>query len=86
MSAIQISETERNYAVFIDQLPDLIDKHQGQFVLLHAEKIEGFFSSLVNALSEGSKRFGEGNFSVQEVADEVESLGFYSYAGGSLQA
>lgn len=86
MSAIQISETERNYAAFVDQLPVLIDKHHGEFALLHAGTIVGFFTSLVKALSEGSKLFGQGNFSVQEVADEVESLGFYSYAGGSLQA
>lgn len=86
MATIPVSETERNYAAFLSQLRDLIDDHRGKFALLHTQKVQGFFDSPVHAVIEGNRRFGSGSYSVQEVTDEIESLGFYSYAGGSVQA
>jgi hypothetical protein len=86
MSAIPKTESERNYAAFISQLPDLVDTHGGQFALLHAQKVVEYFESAADAVIEGTRRFGRGQYSVQEVTDEIENLGFYSYAGGPLQA
>lgn len=86
MSAIPNSETERNYAAFMSQLPDLLQTHEGQFALLHAQTVVDYFESAADAVLEGMRRFGRGAYSVQEVTGEVENLGFYSYAGGALHA
>jgi len=86
MSAIPKGETERNYAAFMSQLPDLLEKFCGQFALMHGQEIDGFFQSALDAIAVGHEKFGEGGYSVQEVTDEIENLGFYSYAGGAGQA
>jgi hypothetical protein len=70
----------------MSQLPDLVQSHAGQFALLHAQQVVDYFGSAAEAVVEGMKRFGRGEYSVQEVTDEVENLGFYSYAGGALHA
>lgn len=67
-------------------LPKLLDKFKGQYALMHGEKVADYFDNPADAVVEGLKRFGQGAYSVQEVTDAVESLGFYSYAGGSVQA
>jgi len=86
MTAIPRTESERNYAAFMSQLPDLVQSHAGEFALLHAQKVVGYFGSAADAVLEGMRRFGRDAYSVQEVTDEIENLGFYSYAGGALQA
>lgn len=86
MSAIPRTESERNYAAFLSKLPDLLQDHQGKYALIHAQKIEGYYDSAAAAILAGSKSFKLGEYSVQEVTEEVESLGFYSYAGIPLQA
>lgn len=86
MATIPKSETERNYAAFLSQLPDLEQTYGGKFALLHAQKVVEYFDSAADAVMAGMRRFGQGAYSVQEVTGEVENLGFYSYAGGALQA
>lgn len=86
MTAMPQSETERNYAAFISQLPDLVQSHEGQYALLHAQKVVAYFDSAADAVVSGIKRYGRDAYSVQEVTSEIENLGFYSYAGGALQA
>jgi len=86
MSSIPRTESERNYAAFLSQLPDLIPNHRGEYALLHAQKIEGYFDTAATAIIEGNKKFKLGEYSVQEVTEEIESLGFYSYAGVALHA
>ena len=86
MSAQAASETERNFVAFRSMLPSLLEHFKGKFALMHAERVEQYFDNPADAVVEGLKRFGRGEYSVQEVTDSVESLGFYSYAGGSVQA
>ena len=86
MSTAADREIERNYAAFTRQLPELREAHEGEFALLHHEKIEDFFSSAADAVIAGSERFGTGCYSVQQVTDMIENLGFYSYAGSALHA
>lgn len=80
------SQVDRNYDAFAVQLPDLLKTNPGQFVLMNDAAIRGFFSSALAAVDEGARRYGLGKFSVQQVTSEAENLGFYSYAGGALQA
>lgn len=86
MTAIPKTESERNFAAFMSKLPDLLPDHEGQFALLHAQNIVGYFGSAADGVIEGMKRYGADSYSVQEVTDAVEDLGFYSHAGGLLQA
>lgn len=80
------SEIDRNYDAFQALLPDLLPTQFGQFALLNDQRIIALFDSPVAAVTEGIRRFGSGHFSVQEISTVPENLGFYSYAGGPLQA
>ena len=80
------SEVDANYEAFVAELPKILDCRRGQYALLHRRQIVEYHESALDALTEGHRRFGEGDYSVQEVTDESDSLGFYSYAGGAGQA
>jgi hypothetical protein len=86
MSHQSPSEVDINYDAFVQQLPTILEGRRGQFALLHQREIVDYFASAIEAATEGYHRFGEGSYSVQEVTDEADSLGFYSYAGGAGQA
>lgn len=79
-------QVDRNYVVFARELPTLLRSHAGKYVLMHDESVIGFSTSAKAAVSEGMKKFGPGNYSVQEITSQPDDLGFYSYAGGALQA
>jgi hypothetical protein len=80
------SEVDSNYDAFVAQLPNILDRRRGQYALLHQQQIVEYYDGALEAASEGYRRFGEGAYSVQEVTDESDNLGFYSYAGGAGQA
>lgn len=80
------AEIDRNYEAFVASLPELLNSHPGKYALIHGAKVVEFFDTSVAAVIEGMGRFGAGKYSVQEVASDIENLGFYSYAGGSVQA
>lgn len=80
-----VDQVDRNYAVFARELPNLLQTHPGKFAILHDEAVVGFLASAKDAVVEGMKRFGPGNYSVQEITGQPDDLGFYSYAGGALQ-
>ena len=56
------------------------------YALMHDESVVGFTTNVKDAVSDGIRKFGRGNFSVQEITSQADDLGFYSYAGGALQA
>lgn len=80
------NEIDRNYEAFERQLPTLLRTHPGKFALMHDEQIVTFFDNAKAAVSQGLRQFGLGKYSVKEVTSQADDLGFYSYAGGSLQA
>lgn len=80
------SQVDLNYDAFVAQLAEILERRRGQYALLHAGEIVEYFSSAVEAATEGHTKFGEGAYSVQEVTDESDNLGFYSYAGGAGKA
>jgi hypothetical protein len=86
MSTVVECEVDQNFTVFQKLLPSLIESRHGQHVLLHRGKIVDYYSTSVEAYINGCNKFGSGNFSVQEVTDQIENLGFYSYAGSAGQA
>lgn len=80
------SEVDLNFDAFRGMLPDLLQEAPGKFALLHQEKLIELFDSSIAAFIEGARKFGEQQYSVQEVTQQSDNLGFYSYAGGAGQA
>ena len=76
----KLDEVERNYAAFAAKLPDLLKTERGKFALMHRGDIVGFYDTLGDAVRAGTLKFGEDDFSVQEVTDRSVNLGYYSYA------
>jgi hypothetical protein len=79
-------EVDTNFEAFLRVLPSLLQGRYGQFALLHGGEIDGYFESSIDAVVHGHEKFGVGGFSVQEVTEQVENLGFYSYVGSAGQA
>lgn len=80
------TEVDRNFDAFRGMLPDLLSRAHGRYALLHNEGLIELFDSSIAAFIAGAQRFGEQKFSVQEVTQHSDNLGFYSYAGGAGQA
>lgn len=86
MSTDAMNEVDQNFAAFELMLPSLMETEKGKFALLHRSELVDVFESSIAAYIAGLEKFGENSYSVQEVTDELDSLGFYSYAGGAGQA
>ena len=80
------SEVDLNFDAFCGMLPELLQKAPGKYALLHKERLVELYDSSVAAFIEGARQFGEQMYSVQEVTQQSDNLGFYSYAGGTGQA
>lgn len=74
------SEIDRNYDAFTKILPELIESHVGQFVVMRHEKPEAFFETTRDAMVYAVKTYEDGIFSVQEVAQKPVDLGWFSHA------
>lgn len=74
------SEVDRNYDAFRKMLPDLLKSNPGQFALMRNGEVVEFFSTLGDAVRFGKEKFGDHNFSVQEVTSQNINLGFHAYA------
>jgi len=77
--AIEV-EIERNYAAFVDMLPELLRQSEGQYALLHNQKLEGVYPTAGEADRAGYEKFHEAPYSIQLVSNTPIDLGFYSYA------
>ena len=73
-------EVSANFDYFQKQLPELKQtQHFQKFALLHSKKIVEFFDTFRDAAKCGMMKFGKGNFSVQQVADNRVKLGWQGY-------
>ncbi len=86
MAQLGDTEVDRNFEAFATMLPELLQRAPGKYALLHREKLAGLYDKALDAFIEGVQRFGENEYSVQEVTQQSDNLGFYSYAGGAGQA
>jgi len=77
------AQVDNNYVAFEALLPKIIKTHAGQFALMSSGEIVDYFDNSLAATLAGARRFGVGGFSVQEVTDQADNLGFYSYVGGA---
>lgn len=79
-------QVDRNFDAFQAALPSIPPLYAGKYALLHKQEITGYFESSVTAVIEGIRQYGYGEFSVQQVSERADDLGFYSYAGGAIEA
>jgi hypothetical protein len=71
---------DENYEFFKEQLPSLLATHKGKYAVIRDKQIVGFYDTIVDAQSIGSKLYPDDRFSVQQVTDKGVDLGFYSHA------
>ena len=69
-----------DYDFFVEQLPALLDDHQGQVALISRRKVVGYFDTMQDAVDAGMKEFGPEKFIAQEVLDEDPAPIAYSLA------
>ena len=74
------TQADLNYEAFRKLLPEILKSHAGQFALMRDGSIVEYFSTLGDAVKFGKEKFGDHNFSVQEVTSQSANLGFHSYA------
>lgn len=70
------AEVDANFDAFQRMLGDLMRDHAGQHALMRSGEVVGFFDSPIAAAKAGLARFEDGLFSVQEVTDRVEHVGW----------
>lgn len=75
-------EVDANYDFLQRSLALLMADHKGAYALLRHCKIEGLYDRPGDAYRAGLERFDDRIFSIQQVTDEVEDLGYFSHAGG----
>lgn len=80
MAQSQQNKVDRNFEAFSKMLPELLQTHPGKYAVLHDGKAVEFFDTLGDAVKFGHAKFGDHNFSVQEVTRQGVNLGFHSYA------
>ena len=62
---------DREWETFQANLPALLEKEAGRYVLIHGDQIAGVWDTKAQALEEGYRRFNIESFLVQRiVADE----------------
>ena len=73
------AEVDNNYAYFKSHFSEFEKTYPEKFALLHKEQAIEFFDHENDAIKAGMKDYGEGCFSVQQVADNSIDLGYQSY-------
>ncbi len=78
--AEQMTQVDRNFQVFQELLPELLQTHPGEYVVMHDSRAIDFFDTFRDAVLFGHATYGDGRFSVQEITDQSVSFGFRTYA------
>ena len=69
-----------DYDFFVEQLPALLDDHQGRVALINRRRIVGYFDTMQDAVDAGIEKFGPERFIAQEIlADDATPI-VYSLA------
>lgn len=69
---------EKEMNVFDKQLPDLLEKSAGKFVLIKEDEIIGVYEAREDALRAGYEKFRQEPFLVREIVAIPEPLNFAS--------
>lgn len=76
-------EVDRNFQAFQQIVGGLMATHAGQFAVLRQGAVDAYFKTAGEALIAAYRKFPDGLFSVQEVADRPLDLGFYSHVANN---
>jgi hypothetical protein len=68
------AETIANHAVFRRILPDLQREHAGQFALMRAGAVKGFFETDTEALRQGRASYADRLYSIHRVRAPGEPM------------
>ena len=69
-----------DYDFFVEQLPALLDGHQGRVALISRRAIVDYFDTMQDAVDAGMQKFGAERFIAQEVLAEDSAPIAYSLA------
>lgn len=76
-------EVDRNYKRFKELVPNLIEKHRGEYALLRGGEIVEIYATAADAMKTGQKFYDDGLFSIQKITVEPEDLGYFSHASAA---
>jgi hypothetical protein len=74
------AEVKRNYEVFVQMLPTILETHHDQFALMRDQKVVEYFDTAGDANRAGRQLFSDERFSIQQVTRTPIDLGFFSHA------
>lgn len=75
---------DENFEAFQSVLPQILIAHAGKVALMHDRKIEGIYSTAVEAIREGKHRYPDRMFSVQSIEKpQPVELGWFSHIHGA---
>ena len=73
------AETDANFKVFQEMLPELLGREPNRWALMRHGACAGFFDTLRDAHITGRVLYEDDLFSVQQVTAEVVDLGWFSH-------
>lgn len=73
-------QVDKNYEKFKELLPELLKSNPGKQALMRHEELVDVFDTLTDAMKYAAKEFGDGEFSIQHITDEIIDLGWYTRA------
>jgi hypothetical protein len=63
------NEVHENYKFFEKKLPELMNEHTGEYVLIRHKNIIAYFPTISEAYWYGRKNYSDGIYSIQEIKD-----------------
>lgn len=75
------AEIDQNFDAFQRSVATFLPEQAGQFALMRGGEIMGFYGSIAAADREGTARYRDGIYSIQEVVIDPVDLGFFSHVG-----
>lgn len=73
-------ELEREMTTFCRELPSLLADHEGEYVLIHGDRVDSFWKTEDEAYEAGCERFGLAAFLVRQVVREEQPAIFITHA------
>jgi hypothetical protein len=85
MSTVSLSEARKqvsdNYRAFARMLPDLLEKHQGQWVVLRDQEAIKVLPTEIDAYHYATSEFPDARWSIQHIHEQNPiRMGFFSRA------
>ena len=73
-------EVDRNYEVFTEMLPGLLQTHAGGWGLFHRAELIEIFDTYRDARTAANRLYPEDHYSIQEITADPIDLGIFSRA------